>query len=244
MDSLTIVLLFISALLLLGFLQIIVLVGLLRAMKTKAAQQELFEHTKAKSYDLLHKAVEDSQSMVTQAELEGIKMVSKGKLDGEEASRAFKEHLGSVETSLSQEMDASVQEAHGALAEFLKQSQAKVAEQIASNEQLIQDQSAQMVKQTQQLLSEFTGQVQTQVKAQIETAWQSVRVEVDEYKKLRMRIIDERITEIIEDVVRVALDKKFSLADHSDLLFKALEEAKHNNGFVGGPPGQSNPENK
>jgi hypothetical protein len=242
MDPLYIVLLFILALLLLGFLQVVVLFALMRLLRTKPAAQELFDHTKAKSYDILHKAVQESQSMMTEAELKGLEMVSKGKLEGQQATKAFQEHLGEAESTLSKELDASVQQSQGAFEAFLKQSQAKVSEQIANNEQLIGEQSAQMVKQTQQLLEEFTGQVQTQVKAQIETEWQSVRVEVEEYKKLRMRIIDERITEIIEDVVRVALDKKFSFADHSDLLFKALEEAKHNNGFVSAAPNQDKPE--
>ena len=80
-------------------------------------------------------------------------------------------------------------------------------------------------------MTQFTADLESKVKSDVNKELSKVSEEIEVYKQNRMRIIDERVVDILEQVVRVALDKKLSLADQSDLIYKALDEAKHEHAF-------------
>ena len=60
---------------------------------------------------------------------------------------------------------------------------------------------------------------------------QKARGEIDEYRIHRQKVMDEKIVDILEEVLALSIDKKLSLADQSDFIYKALEEAKKNHAF-------------
>jgi len=57
---------------------------------------------------------------------------------------------------------------------------------------------------------------------------QKANGEIEEYKIHRRKVLDEKIVDILEEVLRLTIDKKLSLSDQSDFIYKALEEAKKN----------------
>lgn len=66
-------------------------------------------------------------------------------------------------------------------------------------------------------------------KKTVEEAYKKVDMEIDAYKELRKRQIDERIFEILTDIVTKVSGKSLKLEDHEDLVISALEEAKRQN---------------
>jgi hypothetical protein len=73
--------------------------------------------------------------------------------------------------------------------------------------------------------------LEAKVKGDVERELAKAAEEIEQYKANRMRVVDERIVDILEEVLRVALDKKMSLADQSELIYKALEDAKKEHSF-------------
>ena len=60
---------------------------------------------------------------------------------------------------------------------------------------------------------------------------QKARQEIVEYRLHRQKVLDEKIVDILTEVLQKTIDKKLSLADQSDFIYKALEEAKNSHAF-------------
>jgi len=70
---------------------------------------------------------------------------------------------------------------------------------------------------------------QSEAKKLIEEAYEKVEVEVDAYRQIRQRQIDERIFEILETIITNVAGKALKLDEHEELVIEALEEAKSQN---------------
>ncbi len=58
-----------------------------------------------------------------------------------------------------------------------------------------------------------------------------VQKELTDYKQAKMREIDERVKRIVKTAAAEVVGKTLSLADHQDLIMKALEKAKREGVF-------------
>ena len=56
--------------------------------------------------------------------------------------------------------------------------------------------------------------------------FEKTQKEITEYRDIRMKILDKQLISLIERVTEITLNKKLSLKEHSELAYKALEEAK------------------
>ena len=69
-------------------------------------------------------------------------------------------------------------------------------------------------------------------KGNLEQEFKSISKELGQYREARMRLINERILLLIEETAQIALQKKLSLDDQADLVYRSLEEAKQRGVFV------------
>lgn len=110
-------------------------------------------------------------------------------------------------------------------------------EEAAENES---DKNAEIVRAEMQKIGKETAMSVVNVakgldevlRINLEKEFKSISKELGEYREARMRLINERIIVLIEETAQIALQKKLSMQDHADLVYRSLEEAKQRGVFV------------
>jgi competence protein ComGC len=110
-------------------------------------------------------------------------------------------------------------------------------EEAAENES---DKNAQIVREEMQKIGKDTARSVVEVakgldevlKVNLEKEFKSISSELGQYREARMRLVNERILVLIEETAQIALQKKLSLQDQADLVYRSLEEAKKRGVFV------------
>lgn len=213
-------------------LQLLILVFLSRGrLKLEDEASELVDETKTKSHSIIHRAIAEANRIMVNAELKGIRMLARGKLTGKDLTQQYRENLARIEVALREQFAQSATKAEASYQDFIKLIEATINEQISRNQKLIEEKADQMVRQSQTQVSRLIGDIHAKVKTQVDAEMQAAKNEIAQYKSSRIAVLDERIVDILEEILRVALAKKLSLADQSDLIYKALEQAKHENAF-------------
>jgi hypothetical protein len=188
--------------------------------------------TEDKSQAIVHEAIQKANDLMVAAELEGIQAVSSGKLSGREALEEFKSHLVAVEKAFNEQFNKGAQNAEESYKKFILDVEDIMQKNMMANQKLLEDRSAKMATDSQQLLEKFVTDVQTYVKGEVQRELDGARKDIAEYKQRRISVIDERIVDMLEEVLKVALEKKLSLVEQSELVYKALDEAKKENAFI------------
>lgn len=63
----------------------------------------------------------------------------------------------------------------------------------------------------------------------VKDSYQKAEVEIENYRDIRMKQVDESILEVVEEVSRKVLTKEISETEHEKLVLRALEEVKREN---------------
>jgi hypothetical protein len=104
----------------------------------------------------------------------------------------------------------------------------------------LQTQTSQAVGTLEQKMAEAQQQLLLGLKAQadaqqerIETSLKKANddalLQIDQYKKARLSLLDTHIERLIEDVTTRVLHKKLTVTEHAELARNALAEAKEHN---------------
>jgi hypothetical protein len=215
--------------------QLILFVVFMRAFsefkKTHNPDEEALKQFKLKSEDILRKSIQQANVILTDAQKKGVDILASEEALGQGLSEEYAKHLASVENAFKEQFDKSADSAEKAYNDFIVQVGHVVNERIDKNEKLLAQKSDDMIKQAEAEISIMTQRTQEAVKGEVDKQLQSVKEEIDEYKLRRMKMIDERIIQMLEDVIKVTLEKKLSLVEQSELVYRALEEAKRENAF-------------
>lgn len=219
-----------------GIVAIVVLqVGILTVLLMRHSDDPhhdvLLEQGKLKTNSLLHRAVQQANKILVTAQMKGIHLISKQKMTGSELTKEFQTHLAAVEKALSDQLIRNTEHAEQTYEEFIKKAEKAITDHVKANEKMLSDKSNAMVEKTSEMLGVFTKELEEKVKADIEKKMIEATNEIEQYKLTRIRVIDERIVDVLEEVLEVVLEKKLTLADQSDLVYKALEQAKREHAF-------------
>ena len=212
-------------------LQVVILYKLWQGRIGFAHRDVLLEEGKAKTSSMLHRAIQQANKILITAELKGIQLISKQKLTGNDLTREFNSHLSTIEKALSQQLIRNAEHAEQSYNEFIATAEKTIKDHIVANEKMLGDKSTAMVAQTEALLGEFTRDLEKRVKEDIEKQMKEATGEIEQYKLTRMRVLDERIVDVLEEVLQAVLEKKLTINDQSDLVYKALEQAKKEHAF-------------
>jgi hypothetical protein len=108
--------------------------------------------------------------------------------------------------------------------------------QIKGYEDVLQTISKTVETDTVRELEEFehalkleTVGAEQAVEKKLETEFANVRAEIEKYKQMKLKVVDEKMIGIIEEVTRAVIGKNLSLIDHAEIVMQALEEAKKKN---------------
>jgi hypothetical protein len=191
----------------------------------------LLRESQAKTHSIIYKAVAQANKILVAAELKGLQLIGKQKMTGNELTDQFNSHLAAIEKAMQDQLERNAEHAEAVYGEFIQSAEGAIHEHIDKNQKMLEEKANAMIERTESLLTQFTGDLEAKVKGDVERELAKAAQEIEQYKANRMRVVDERIVDILEEVLRVALDKKMSLADQSELIYKALEDAKKEHSF-------------
>jgi hypothetical protein len=216
----------------------------------------------SKSTGIVQQAVGKANDILADAEKKGIAILAKEEESGSVLSSEFKQKMEEIEKAFTTQLDTNAKDAVKKLDDVLVQASHAVNDHImetdkqfvdratevrkkadeivatftghvAENEKLLTQKSEEMMQQTKGLIEKFAKETQDEIKKQLEGELTAAKAEIAEYKRSRLAVINERIVDMLEDVAVTTLDKKLSLADQSDLVYRSLEEARKEHGFNG-----------
>ncbi|MEK7154766.1 MAG: hypothetical protein AAB697_01410 [Patescibacteria group bacterium] len=72
------------------------------------------------------------------------------------------------------------------------------------------------------------GEATVVVGQKIDEEVAKARVEIEKYKQLKLKQVDDNIGEIVKETVKKVLGKGITALEHKDLVLQALQEAKEN----------------
>ncbi len=232
MDTYLLTILLLGLTVFLVFSQIALFAILMRATSRQDEKDEaLLTDTRGKSNHIISRALKKANQLLIAAELKGISILAREKMTGKALSEEYKEHMAAVEAAFKEQFDMSSKNAESAYTHFISTVEQTMREQIERNHKLLEEKTNAMQQESQKLLTDFTSDVEQKVKAELESHMAATKKEVEEYRMRRLRAIDEHIIDMLEEIIRIALEKKLSLADQSDLIYKALEAAKRERAF-------------
>lgn len=182
--------------------------------------------SKEKSTKILSQAIKNANKMLVDSELRGLKLFSESKLDANKFSEKYERKISDLENYFKNEFERRLTETETTYKDFLKSLSSSLETHASQNEKILEDKTLDMIKHTDDLITTQVTQIESDVKARLDKELETVREEIKAYKENRLHIIDENIVEILEKTLSVTLGKKLSLTDQSDLIYKALEEAK------------------
>ncbi len=140
-----------------------------------------------------------------------------------------------------QESDAILQSAHDKAAKLLSDTNGIREEQAKLQKNLYEQTLGEIKTQTVHLVEEIAGRVKDVVTQDFEASkdtlrksifeqyqkdYQQIKNDLDAYKKQATVVIDEKTKMVIKDVALKVFGKTLSSTEHSDLIIKALDEAK------------------
>lgn len=236
-------------LLLVIFLLLLAIFVLAKRKSDPASQSDLVLLAEGKSQSILARAIKQANRILVSSELKGIRLIAQEKLAGSGLLHEYEARLADLEKHLVEELDKKTTElvgryerAIGSLeaaiekelteqSQLFDKQQATVAGAISRQNELWLNSSNQVIEEARASLSKLLSATESQVKVELNGQLEAVNLEIESYKQHRMRIIDERIIDVLQDILNVTLWKKIDLKDQSDLVYRALEEAKSENAF-------------
>ncbi len=229
MDAITAYSILFGVLVVSQILTLFLVIGIRR--KSAKPQEGLFRESQAKTHSIIYKSIQQANKILVAAELKGLQLLSKQKVTSGELTDQFNAHLATIEKALEDQLERNAKHAEETYGEFITGAEASINSHIEANQKMLEEKAQAMIERTESLLTKFTADVEAKVKGDVEKELVMASQEIEQYKQNRMRVVDERIVDILESVLRVVLDKKMSLADQSELIYKALEDAKREHSF-------------
>lgn len=184
-----------------------------------------------KANQITHDAMKESRKILTEAELAGIKTVAKSKVESKHVEADYEEQLDALTqetqtmlTKYGEHMDAELARLTDAL-------EKRIAVGIQKNENFLQEETDKLSKQLASTFGTLEANAKEQIRSNVEAEFIGVKKVIETYRQERFALIDNELLSLIENTTQVALQKSLNLADHTDLLYKALEEAKSKGSF-------------
>ncbi|MDP3983166.1 MAG: hypothetical protein Q8Q65_03765 [bacterium] len=183
-----------------------------------APQSPELARAKSQSGVIIHDALHEANKVLAQAQIEGLKVVAKEKLESKYLEEKFQKALEGLSSDLTKQLSLSVESAEKDYEYFLKTLETTIAKTASANQELI-------TAQTKRFYEDSNKQIQGVLDVELKNA----KKVVEEYGKSRMKAVDDNITDILDQVIREVLSLSLSTKDHMQIVFKALEKAKKDN---------------
>lgn len=197
--------------------------------KDHLGDPDLYGQSKLRSDQIIREAIFKANTIVAEAQKKGVKLLSTEENLGQKLSADYESHFRQVEELLKAQFSKSIEKAQSDYQEFIKNTETKINTHVDQHQKDLVTKADELIEFSRQQIAGITRDINLKMSSEMDKIINQTQKDLDVYREVRMRILDEYILNILEDVMRVALEKKLSFADQSELVFKALAQAKKEN---------------
>lgn len=212
--------------LILGIITLIIFLLYLREynkrVKLQSQGQTILEQFKEKGLQNLHQSIKKSQDILSQAELEGVKVVSDSRFETSKMEDEYSKKL----TEIINRSQNSISASQTQLIQFMQDLQKRSSEFEEAGRESIEQRINQMFGRLEERLSEFLISTEQKTTQSIDLEVRAARNLIEGYKQQQLKLIDENIIAMMEQTLNLVLAKKLSLKEQVELVYEALEKAK------------------
>ncbi len=184
--------------------------------------EKVLEEFRQKGLESLHQAIEKSQQILSNSQMEGIKVVSDSKFSTAQLEKQYQNKL----KDLILQSQQSITQIQDQFLRFMTDLQKRSEEFEIASKQAGQQRINQLFENLENKLSDFLITTETKTTTSIELELKAARELIDTYKNQQFKLIDENIIAMMEQTLNIVLAKKLSLKDQLDLVYEGLEKAK------------------
>ncbi|MDP3735734.1 MAG: hypothetical protein Q8R39_04930 [bacterium] len=218
------------------------------------------EHAESRSNRIIHRALRQARRLFVSAELASIKEHARESVRHQKLHALSREEVGKLTERVTAEFSADVAVARksyeqtlsgvrGELEKILETSRASLTDAVRAHEQFLEGFRRDLTALREgakgvgdQILEKYAVRAEEELRDLGRSAAALIRERVDEeireirsalagYTEARQRLVDEHIVELVERTAAIALTESLSLAEHSRLVYRALEEARREGFF-------------
>ena len=186
-------------------------------------------HDKARK--ITYDARKGARKMLSDAELEGIKVIAKEKIESKHIEKEYEEKFSKLTEETEKLLVKYGQEMDANLKRLLDGVEKRVSSGIAKNETFLQEETNKLSKQLSSTFTTLEANAKEQIRGNVEKEFIAVKKVIETYRQERYALIDGEILSLIENTTQLALQKTLTLSEHTELIYRALEEAKSKNTF-------------
>jgi len=189
---------------------------------TEMKKQEIHlkENLAEKENKILRQAQDKAGNIIEDAIVTASKMEKGAKINQEELEKILREKLEEVADRVMQSYQTQLEKA--------KEKDIEMFNRVSKG---IEDDLNLHTENLKNILAKQTVESQEIVTQKLDSAYETMLVEVEEYRSERLAKVDEQIYQILQNVTEKVLGKTLSLDKHQDLIIQALEKAKKENIF-------------
>jgi len=158
-------------------------------------------------------------------------IVSKANLSTDIASSNFNQEVKRIASLQIKEFEKATSDFMKLYAHVLQDLKSKNIEVFQNISKDIEVNTMGEIKNFKESMEKLTVSSQHLVKKKIDTDYEEVKKEINNYKKGKLKKIDDEIYQLLEKVSKLVLGKALSLSEHEDLIQKSLEKAKKEGAF-------------
>lgn len=193
----------------------------------------MLDQTQQKTYQIIHQAIKKAQSILSLAEIEGLKIIASSKVSSGKLDKEYEDKLSqSIQSSqelITKEAASAQQVLTGAEKEFIGYLDELKIRSNKLDEQTQQEAISrmnQLFANFENRITDFLFKTETSTTQAIQLELRSARQLIETYKSQQLALIDENIIAMMEQTLASVLGKKLSLKEQLDLVYEALEKAK------------------
>jgi F0F1-type ATP synthase membrane subunit b/b' len=138
---------------------------------------------------------------------------------------------GDQEGKIAAEIEKASQMYAGSYQESLKALESKAVTMMQTIPNEVKDVLLREITNIRTTIQSQIQKAQSDARQIVVDAYKKAEDEVVNYKKQRLKQVDESIVVILQDIARKVLSKEISKEEHEKLVMKALEEAKRSGAF-------------
>ena len=200
------------------------------------------KEAQTKSSAIITDAVTKANKMVTEAETAELAKVTEESKNLETLTQNVAQSLKSMSDQTQQSLNQTAKSAEDALektskdaetsyGDFMHQAESTLQSLLTQDRQLLEQKTNQAITETSGMFEGFMKEVAGQVRKEIDAEIDKANGAVEVYKNQRIAAINEKVVDILEEVLLETLGKKLSLKDEGEFVYQALEQAKKDRAF-------------
>ncbi len=193
---------------------------------------------KKKSAEILQTAIEKADDIVVEAELKGIESIASHKLTAEKANTLYKDQLAEVLEKVSDQFANTVGDIESELKTTHNKYNSILDNFTAALERMEEVQTDVLRKELDAVLEQFRSdlsavpqEVRDSLLKYAEGEKTRINDSLRDYEKKRKRFVDEHIAQLLEDLIRLTLERSIDLDQHVEIVEQSLKKAQEEGFF-------------